>query len=201
MAASSSRLVLFRRGAVDVRQHAAHRVRGYADGSAEGPAAAHRPARPGVPRRLDDEPRRGANQPVPASRRDAGEIRAAEEGREGSSRLTRWRRRMRAAPSLRCWSAMTTGLWSGCVQGFGCRPGQPCDLRRRPASESRQGTNPRAIVRGECRALRYGDLTEEEGASAGAQSPLRRLMTRPADSRSWVCWSRLSLKVAVAGLL
>jgi len=33
-----------------------------------------------------------------------------------------------------------------------------------PASESRQGTNPRAMVRGGRRAVSYGDLAEAEGA-------------------------------------
>src|SRR6266513_1251473 len=66
---------------------------------------------------------------------------------------------------------------------------------------SRQGTNPRAIVRGGRRALRYGDLAEVEGASAGAQRASRWLMRRAADSSKWVCFSRLSLKGAVAGWL
>ena len=47
-----------------------------------------------------------------------------------------------------------------------------------PASESRQGTNPRAMVRGGCRALRYGDLAEAEGANEGAQCASGRAMTR-----------------------
>jgi hypothetical protein len=37
-----------------------------------------------------------------------------------------------------------------------------------PASESRQGTNPREMVRGTCRALGYGDLSEEEGTCDGS---------------------------------
>jgi hypothetical protein len=36
--------------------------------------------------------------------------------------------------------------------------------RSRPASESRQGTNPRAMERGGYRALGYGDLADSEGA-------------------------------------
>jgi hypothetical protein len=70
---------------------------------------------------------------------------------------------------------------------------------RRPkaAKERTRG----GMVRGECRALRYGDLVEAEGVSAGAQSRSRRLITRLADSSSSACWSRLSLKVAVAGWL
>jgi hypothetical protein len=72
---------------------------------------------------------------------------------------------------------------------------EPCDIHLRPASESRQGANPRAIVRGGGRALCYGDLAEAEGASAGAQSPSRRLMTRwlreaPGADRATTCHRR-----------
>src|SRR5712672_2228213 len=87
------------------------------------------------------------------------------------------------------------------VQGFGCRPARAVRHPRWPASESRQRTNPRRKVRGECRALGYGDLTEAEGVSAGAQSPSSGLMTHRPDSGSWVCWSRLSLRAAVADWL
>src|SRR5258708_228938 len=76
---------------------------------------------------------------------------------------------------------------------------QPSNVHRRPASESRQGTNPRWIVRRGCRALGYGELSDAESESVDAQSRWRRLMTRLADSRRWACWSRLSLRVAVAG--
>jgi hypothetical protein len=47
-----------------------------------------------------------------------------------------------------------------------------------PASESRQGTNPREMVRGTCRGLGYGDLREEEGACEGSQRGKGRAMTR-----------------------
>lgn len=53
-----------------------------------------------------------------------------------------------------------------------------------PASGSRQGTNPRAMVRGGCRALRYGDLAEAEGANEGAQCASGRAMTRRLGSGS-----------------
>ena len=49
------------------------------------------------------------------------------------------------------------------------------DIRQWPASESRQGKNPRGMGRGECRALRYGDLADAEGASAGVPCASRRL--------------------------
>ena len=55
------------------------------------------------------------------------------------------------------------------------------------------------MVRGEYRVLRYGDLAEAEGVSAGAQSRLRGLIKRLADSGSSACRSTLSLNVAVAG--
>src|SRR3984893_4595320 len=60
----------------------------------------------------------------------------------------------------------------------------------RPGKESRptftDGRRPKAakertrgeMVRGEYRVLRYGDLAEAEGVSAGAQSPLRGLISR-----------------------
>jgi hypothetical protein len=38
-----------------------------------------------------------------------------------------------------------------------------------PASESRQRTNPRVMVRGKGRALGYGDLGEAEGACDGSR--------------------------------
>ena len=50
------------------------------------------------------------------------------------------------------------------------------DIHQWPASESRQGKNPRGMGRGECRALRYGDLADAEGVSAGAPCPLRRFV-------------------------
>src|SRR5258707_8864862 len=76
---------------------------------------------------------------------------------------------------------------------------QPCNVHRRPASESRQGTNPRWVVRRGCRALRYGELSDVESESVDAQSRWRRLMTCLADSSSSAWWWRLSLRVAVAG--
>jgi hypothetical protein len=39
-----------------------------------------------------------------------------------------------------------------------------------PSSESRQGTNPREMVRGKCRALGYGDYM-----SAGTVKPISRV--------------------------
>jgi hypothetical protein len=38
-----------------------------------------------------------------------------------------------------------------------------------PSSESRQGTNPREMERGKCRALGYGDLVDAEGGCDGSQ--------------------------------
>ena len=58
------------------------------------------------------------------------------------------------------------------------------DIRRWPASESRQGKNPRGMGRGECRALRYGDLADAKGVSAGAPCPLRRFVTWQAGGDS-----------------
>src|SRR5437588_1764743 len=49
------------------------------------------------------------------------------------------------------------------------------DIHQWSASESRQGKNPRGMGRGECRALRYGDLADAEGASAGVPCASRRL--------------------------
>jgi len=49
------------------------------------------------------------------------------------------------------------------------------DIHQWPASESRQGKNPRGMARGECRAIRYGDLADAEGASAGVRCASRRL--------------------------
>jgi hypothetical protein len=51
------------------------------------------------------------------------------------------------------------------------------DIHQWPASESRQGKNPRGMGREECRALRYGDLADAEGVSAGAPYPSRRSVT------------------------
>jgi hypothetical protein len=61
---------------------------------------------------------------------------------------------------------------------------QPFDIHRWPASESRQRTNPRGMVRGECRALRYGDLADAEGVRVGARSLSRRLIARLAGGSS-----------------
>jgi bacteriocin-like protein len=58
------------------------------------------------------------------------------------------------------------------------------DIHQWPVSESRQGKNPRGMGRGECRALRYGDLADAEGVSAGAPCPLRRLVTWLAGGHS-----------------
>jgi hypothetical protein len=49
---------------------------------------------------------------------------------------------------------------------------------RWPASESRQGTNPRAVVRAGCRALGYGDLADAEGTCEGSRCAWARAMTR-----------------------
>ncbi|MDB5611177.1 MAG: hypothetical protein JWP25_8077 [Bradyrhizobium sp.] len=53
---------------------------------------------------------------------------------------------------------------------------------RRPKA-AKEGTRG-GMGRGECRALRYGDLADAEGVSAGASCPLRRLVTRLAGSRN-----------------
>src|SRR2546428_4208124 len=102
-------------------------------------------------------------------------------------------------PALRC-DAMTTPCPLLCrVSDAGRR--RACDIHRWPASESRQGTNPRGMVRGECRALRYGDLVDSERMRAGAQSRSRRLVTRLADSSRSGWLVRLSFDGGAAGLL
>jgi len=53
---------------------------------------------------------------------------------------------------------------------------------RRPKAAKEK--NPRGMGRGECRALRYGDLADAEGVSAGAPCPLRRFVTWQAGSDS-----------------
>src|ERR1700759_5591215 len=58
------------------------------------------------------------------------------------------------------------------------------DIHQWPASESRHGKNPRGMGRGECRALRYGDLADAKGVSAGAPCPLRRFVTWQAGGDS-----------------
>ena len=50
--------------------------------------------------------------------------------------------------------------------------------RTGPASESRQGTNARAMVRGRRRAVGYGDLAEAEGALEGARWGCARVLLR-----------------------
>jgi hypothetical protein len=70
--------------------------------------------------------------------------------------------------AARTWHAM------GAVQrlpmeGFGCRPRTIVPRGQWPVSESRQGTNPREMVRGKGRALRYGDLVDAEGGWDGSQ--------------------------------
>jgi hypothetical protein len=50
--------------------------------------------------------------------------------------------------------------------------------RRRPASESRQGTNPRAMVRGGRRVLSYGDLADADGVCEGTRCGWIRAMAR-----------------------
>jgi hypothetical protein len=72
---------------------------------------------------------------------------------------------------------------SGFVQGFGCRPRTIVPSGQWPASESRQGTNPREMERGKCRALGYGDLGEAEGACDGSQWARERATARPAGGR------------------
>ena len=47
------------------------------------------------------------------------------------------------------------------------------DIHQWPASESRQGKNPRGMGRGECRALRYGDYM-----SGGTVKPVLPLLLR-----------------------
>ena len=71
---------------------------------------------------------------------------------------------------------------SGSVQGFGCRPCVTGPRACGPASESRQGTNPRAMVRGRRRALCYGDLADGQVASHRALCALRRSITWLADN-------------------
>src|SRR5258708_37689953 len=75
------------------------------------------------------------------------------------------------------------------------------DIHQWPASESRQGRNPRGMGRGECRALRDGDLADAEGVSAGAQCPSRRLVRRLAGSHSSGVRLVLLLMLSVAGML
>jgi hypothetical protein len=53
-----------------------------------------------------------------------------------------------------------------------------------PASESRQGTNPREMVRGTCRALGYGDLSEEEGTCDGSRWVRGRAMAGVVGGRA-----------------
>ena len=57
------------------------------------------------------------------------------------------------------------------------------------------------MVRGEYRVLRYGDLAEAEGVGAGAQSPLRGLITRLADSGSSACRSNIIVECRSCGLV
>src|SRR5450755_2067303 len=90
---------------------------------------------------------------------------------------------------VRCWLPhnghfQRVRRMSAVVEGFGCRPIAAMRLALWPASESRQGKNPRGMGRGECRALRYGDLADTEGVGAGAPCPWRRLVTRLAGSHS-----------------
>jgi hypothetical protein len=70
------------------------------------------------------------------------------------------------------------------VQGFGCRPCVTEPRASGPASESRQGTNPRAMVGGRRRALCYGDLADAEGVCEGARCVLARAMLRLAAGSS-----------------
>jgi hypothetical protein len=57
-----------------------------------------------------------------------------------------------------------------CCAGFGCRPAKA--VRHSPAAGVRKPprNEPAEVMRGECRALRYGDLGEAEGASGSAQT-------------------------------
>ena len=85
---------------------------------------------------------------------------------------------MKPAPTFEPNDAAMHG--SASVQGFGRRPIEMVQLAPGPASESRQRTNPRVMVRGKGRALGYGDLGEAEGACDGsrwARGPgMRRLV-------------------------
>jgi len=56
------------------------------------------------------------------------------------------------------------------------------------------------MVRGECRALRYGDLADAEGVSPGVQSPSRRLITRPAESSNSACLIEIIVECCRCGL-
>ena len=51
--------------------------------------------------------------------------------------------------------------------------------------QSRQGTNPRAMIRGGAAGLGYGDLADAEGVCEGAQCGGARAMTRQAGNSSW----------------
>ena len=78
--------------------------------------------------------------------------------------------------------ALETG--AAFVQGFGCRPSTA--VQRSPAGGVRKPprNEPAGIVQRGCRALRYGDLADAEGVSAGAPCPSRRLVRRLAGSDS-----------------
>src|SRR4029077_6680457 len=103
---------------------------------------------------------------------------------------------------VRCWfnsgKHVLALSFSGFVQGFGCRPSTA--VQRSPAAGVRKPprNEPAGIVQRGCRALHYGDLSYAISVRAGARSRWRRLMSL-ADSSSSACWSRLSLRVAVAG--
>src|SRR5271168_881125 len=85
------------------------------------------------------------------------------------------------------------------VQGFGYRPSTA--VQRSPAAGVRKPprNEPAGIVQRGCRALRYGDLSDAISVRAGVQSRWRRVITCAVGSSSSACWSRLSLRVEVAG--
>src|SRR5437773_12267590 len=68
-----------------------------------------------------------------------------------------------------------------------------------PASESRQGTNPRVKVRWKRRTLCYGDLVDAEGVSKRSQCARERVIVRLMGNRRCRGWWRQSLGVVVAG--
>jgi hypothetical protein len=63
-----------------------------------------------------------------------------------------------------------------------CRPARA--VRHPPAAGVRKPprNEPAEVMRGACRALRYGDLAEAEGASGSAQTCSRRLIAHSSDS-------------------
>src|SRR6516164_4188620 len=88
---------------------------------------------------------------------------------------------------------------SAFAQGFGCRPSTAVQhplaagVRKPPRNEPAEDRAERLPP------VRYGELSGAESVGVGPQRRWRRLMTRLADNNSSICWSGLSLRVAVAG--